>query len=336
MNLASLGMSAAQGLSGAIMGEVGSVIGELTGSRKRKEQQQIAQQQKLTDMQLAANKDAANYSQQLQREMFNHTFKTTSEYNSPEATMKRMREAGLNPAMAYGMSGAGGGTGQGQIGGAGASGVGAGAADSPTATRMADLQTAQMGLNLENLKSQIKVNEAQAFKTAQEGNKVQEEVITTIESRDPLVQKLIEDGKGQWLENIKREWEMEHSGRKDDPNELTLNAWGNHIYGMVEVLGDSLYNRSIVADITKAYADTRSADSSATANMAMAALTNEKTKYYWQEILIAMKDADTKRIMANAQKLATEWNTGEYTNWKTWVGAGADVLNGAAKAIISK
>ena len=63
------------------------------------------------------------------------------------------------------------------------------------------------------------------------------------------------------------------------------------------------------------------------------ALTTEKRKILWIELMnetmkaqAAMKGAEASLKLAEndavksaAIKLATEWETGEYTNWKTWV-----------------
>lgn len=52
---------------------------------------------------------------------------------------------------------------------------------------------------------------------------------------------------------------------------------------------------------------------------AQEALTTEKARGYYQELLNATKSANSEEVKAIAIKLAAEHSTGEYTNWKTWV-----------------
>ena len=90
-----LGISTA---AAAGSGVIGGLINQLfAGSNDRR---QIRQQQKLTDMQVAANKQIADYEQELGLKMWKDT-------NYP-AQVEMMKAAGLNPALAYGMGGGGG------------------------------------------------------------------------------------------------------------------------------------------------------------------------------------------------------------------------------------
>ena len=67
-----------------------------------RKQEQIDQQRKLQDLQIEGNKSMLDYSSMLQRKMWDYT-----NYSNQR---KHMEEAGLNPAMMYGMSGGGGST----------------------------------------------------------------------------------------------------------------------------------------------------------------------------------------------------------------------------------
>ena len=67
-----------------------------------RKQEQIDQQRKLQDLQIEGNKSMLDYSSMKQREMWDYT-----NYSNQR---KHMEEAGLNPAMMYGMSGGGGST----------------------------------------------------------------------------------------------------------------------------------------------------------------------------------------------------------------------------------
>lgn len=150
-----------QGAAGtAANGIVGSILG--LALEKHNDQRQINQQQKLTDMQLAANEKAADYSQQLQLKTWNET--------NYEAQMAHLKAAGLNPGLIYGMSGGGATT----TGGASASGVSAGEAPKGGHEIMdiANQQAAQQAAQLALIAAQTKNIEADtANKEADTANK---------------------------------------------------------------------------------------------------------------------------------------------------------------------
>ena len=96
-------------------------------------------------------------------------------------------------------------------------------------------------------------------------------------------------------------------------------------------------------------------------NNAQALLTNSKAQGYWVELMnatteanAAMKNADANtrnadantrnaatnekmyendKVRAAAMKLATEWKTGEFTNWKTWVDTSCQGINTIGNAV---
>lgn len=86
-----LGMQATQGVLGAGMGM-------LLGAHERK--QQIKQQQKLQNMQIAGQMEMGRFNQQQALEMWEKT--------NFAAQKEQMKKAGLSPGLLYGMSGAGG------------------------------------------------------------------------------------------------------------------------------------------------------------------------------------------------------------------------------------
>ena len=47
----------------------------------------------------------------------------------------------------------------------------------------------------------------------------------------------------------------------------------------------------------------------------------------------ATKQADADAVRAAAVKLSTEWETGEYTNWRTWAELGVEAVNTVANAV---
>lgn len=142
---------------GAAAGAVGNIFGI---GNKRQDERQIKQQQKLTDMQSKANEEAAERSQQRSMEMWNAT--------NYGATKKHMEDAGLNPALLYGMSGGGGATTaapaeQGVSGGQAASG-----AENQKANSGMGMALGQAAL----IAAQVEATKAQAEKTKVETEKI--------------------------------------------------------------------------------------------------------------------------------------------------------------------
>lgn len=116
------------------------IVGGLLGitNKDEEDKRQIRQQQRLTDMQSKANQEAAKRSQEMQLDMWNKT--------NYGAQVGHMKDAGLNPALMYGIGGGGGQT----TGSANESGVGQGQAANASATTANKLafgiQAAQTGL----------------------------------------------------------------------------------------------------------------------------------------------------------------------------------------------
>ena len=129
------------------MGLISGAFGAI--SRHETERQQFQNEKELMGLQHAYNKDAAAYSQKLQKEMW--------DYTNYENQVKHLKEAGLNPALLYGMSGSGGST----AGSAQAAGVG-----NPGTTAVG------MGLEAAQLISNIRLTNAEASKTEAEGEKI--------------------------------------------------------------------------------------------------------------------------------------------------------------------
>ena len=119
---------------------------------------QIMQQQRLNEMQIAGNKELANYSQNLQKDMWNYT--------NYENQIKHLKSAGLNPALMYAKGGVGGQTGSanaGQIAGSHASSEAE--REAIGIQRNAQmLQTAMNITQMQNIKADTRVKEAEAEK----------------------------------------------------------------------------------------------------------------------------------------------------------------------------
>lgn len=110
---------------------------------KYRSKRQLDQQKKLTDIQVDANKQLADYGMGLQKELFHAT--------GYGAQRKQMEEAGLNPALMYGHAGAGGTTGTPATGSAGM-----GQASTETERKLASIQAQGMALQNRLLSSQVR------------------------------------------------------------------------------------------------------------------------------------------------------------------------------------
>ena len=128
---------------GTALGLAAGIASKAIGQRK-----QFANEKELMGLQAQYNKEAAKYTQQLQKEMW--------DYTNYENQVKHLKAAGLNPALIYGMSGGGGTT----TGSTQASGVG-----NPGTTAVS------MGLEAAQLFSNIRLTNAEADKTEAEAKK---------------------------------------------------------------------------------------------------------------------------------------------------------------------
>lgn len=290
MDWLSLGM----GVGGALMDSL-----DIGGNRMRRKQ--IEQQQKLTDIQTNANKELADYGMGISKEMF--------DYTGYGAQRKQMEEAGLNPALMYGQAGAGGTTAS-----AGAGTAGIGHASDEASQKIASAQAKGMGLQLAKLQSEVAINKAQAKKLDAEAVNLGEKTTTEIEQRDVMIEALKQQGYGNWLDNVRKDFL--NKPISDDSIEM----YGNKIYGTTGLQKMSAFTQEISAGIAKGLADAGNAE-------AQALLNNKRAEGYWTELLNAVKHADADAMKAAAIKLSAEWTTGEFTNWKTWVDTGIDAVN---------
>lgn len=153
-----MGAQAGGGLLGAAMGLM---------MEKHNDQRQIAQQQKLTDMQIAGNKQMMEFSSQKQYEMWLKT--------NYKAQMEQLAKAGLNPGLIYGMAGAGGTTATptGNVTG----GTAQGKAGETTDMTGMGIQMASTAAQIELMKAEA--NKANADAEATRGYKKEESTATT-------------------------------------------------------------------------------------------------------------------------------------------------------------
>lgn len=137
----------------AIGTAAGSIFGSLMGNKMQ--QDQFGNQLTLMKKQHEYNEASANAAQARAYEMWEKT--------NYAAQIEQMKKANLSPALMYGQAGAGGGT----VSGA----QGQGTSQPTDRSIEMKLKGQEMGLQLANLASQIKLNESQANKNNAEANK---------------------------------------------------------------------------------------------------------------------------------------------------------------------
>lgn len=158
----------ANALTGGI---VNGVMG-LFGGQKRAEQRQFEREKELMGLQHEYNMQAAAKGQEYAKEMNainfeqqNQMFDKQAEWNSAKQQKERLKEAGLNPALMYGIGGEGGSS----VSSGGGTGSGVQGVGNP------GTQAVMMGLQAKSIESQIALNNAQASKINAETEKTEKE-----------------------------------------------------------------------------------------------------------------------------------------------------------------
>lgn len=291
--IGTLALQTGAAIAGNVANQAGYAIGKATGYNKAIANDQYEQQKRLSELQYGMNLGLMKESYKSQMEMWNDT--------NYEAQVEHLKAAGLNPGLLYAKGGSGGTTGS---GGASVSG---GNASDETSRQQAQLAATGMGLQLSKLQSEIDLNKSISKKNEAEALQAGANTATIEQSRDWLVEKLKEEGKGQWIENIRKNYQ-DFIENKDGAQGAGYesNKYGQHI-----IRGESLFTQGITAEITQALASSNN-------QAAQALLTDQKAQGYFTELLNESIKADAAATQAAAQKLSAEFSTGEMINWKTW------------------
>lgn len=156
-------------------GLVNGIMGLFGGSNKA-EQRQFEHEKEMMALQNKYNTQAAaqsmEYAKTMNRinfEQQNQMFDKQAEWNSAKSQKERLQEAGLNPALMYGIGGEGGSS-VSSGGGTGAEIQGVGNPGT---------QAVMMGLQAKSIESQIALNNAQASKINAETEKTEKEIVKT-------------------------------------------------------------------------------------------------------------------------------------------------------------
>lgn len=235
--------------------------------------------------------------------------------NSIESIIGEAKAAGVNPLAILG--GGAGGAGGASVGNA-AQGSGAGRLGG-NAPNYLEVEAAKQQRKMADAEIQRTVNEsmlinAERRKLNAETRNIEEETETGIELTPIQKELLRQQGIREFIDNARKEWE---NTWKTDEVEVV----GNKALKYTTVIGKGgQFDEKTAAEIAKIVSE--------------AELNTERKKLLWEDLLNATKNAETERIKAKAVKLAAEWSTGEYTNWKTWTevaGKAVDILTNLIK-----
>lgn len=298
--------------AGKLVSQIGSglgvqgqyYLGNLTGYNQRLRDDQAMQEERLTGIQLAANKEQMAYNQELNKNMY--------EYTGYASKVRQMKDAGLNPALMYAGGGAGGGV-TGNVSG----GAGKGNASDEVSRRMADISS--MGMALQNAKLAAEVRNLEVDADLKESTKDLNvaKTMTEDQQRDYLLEQLRLNGVDKFIDIVRKEWEQSNSTEDEDRADVVRNAKLNWT---TNITGNSTFAKGLTTSVLKTQAETGNI-------MANKILTDKKAEGYYQELLNATSRADSDRIRALSTKLATDWGTGEYVNWRSVADMASSGLN---------
>lgn len=267
---------------------------------------------KQEESQMAINKQNA----QLNFEYGEMAADNAQERGSLVNQMNDINEAGLSPGLIYGGAGAGGTGAQ----GSGARGQSSEAADWIGAmevalnAKMVGAETARMAAETSLIKEQREQMKAETEKTKED--------TATSQELTPFQKALLkEQGVAQWIENERKEWENETHEEFESKN-----IRHKDLERTINISKGSNFDERITTEIAEA-------KSRIEGNKAMTELNTEKKKMLWNELVNATKNADANATQAAAIKLAAEWQTGEFTNWKTWTNEAKEAVKGIADII---
>lgn len=318
-NAKSFGNTLLSGAAGAIGGGLGTAaisgITSLFGGSQAKKQRKLNEQ--AAELNYKYGEMAADNAFGRQMQMYERTQKDQSYAEQ----VKQMKEAGLSVGLMMSQGG-GSGIGMGQTGSAPQGGGAGGQQGGRQAEQqMADMQALSLGIQMQKTKAETELIQKQAENLGAQTK-------TEDQKRQIFIDAMRETGRSQWLENLITQYKMEDTSG-EGYKEGDVGASGSHrSFGEYSLMKGSTIDRETALAIAKAGAETRNAE-------ALANLNEEKAQGYWQELLNATVNANASMIKANAVKLATEWGTGEYTNWKTWASMAVDVLGDLSGVIKS-
>lgn len=238
--LKTLGLQAAGGAISTAGNMISNALG-LTMSPKEAMDEQLKYNATLMGMQADYNKEAADYNNKLAKDYW--------DYTNAENQKKHLKEAGLNPALMYGQSGAG--------------GMGATASGTQQGVSMPGNSPVAMGLQVQALDQQRRLTDAQIAETyaraeeaqANAGNKETESQLNlvTIDKIKGEVDNLVKQGK--YIEALTQLVDAQEKNEGVKYGNILADTW------MKEGLAEQAWNNAnkILEETNKVMAEARKA-----------------------------------------------------------------------------
>lgn len=295
----------------------GSALASLIGGDKTAKQEQA--QMRINEANAKLNYRYGEYAADAAHERSLGLLEAQTAANSYESQIADAKKAGLSPGLLYAGGGGGG------AGGAGGGAMGSGArGQQGEAPDYLEVQALKNQNRMQALEAARLYNESSKVKAEKENieadTKLKDEERKTSEELTPIqVAVMKEEGLKQWIENERSK--IEQGGQEGD-----IEIKGHKQFGEIHFSKGSDWDRKQALEVAKAYSEVESMN-------IMNELNTDRKKGYWVELANATKNADSDATRAAAAKLAAEWTTGEYTNWKTWVSVAKDAV-GAITDII--
>lgn len=286
----------------AFSNTVGVLGIETSHARKKRHKEQ----DRLTQQQLEAEKEMFDYTLGRQEEAKENW---AQKYETPEAKVKLLRQAGLNPALMYGTAGEGGVSNAGLGGQTG--GISRG--EDTTAEYMnVKAQKFNMAIQAMLAKNQIKVGNSQADKNMADAKLAESKTQTETDSRTILIENMRQAGMTNWYQNLEKAFT--HSNTLQDilnhgkDGNWEMDVVKNWTYDVQGGIGkESLFSLDVTNQLLKTIEEVSETSSQTTKNLAEKILADEKTQWLFYEAYTGRMNAETA---AKRMSLETgeEWN----------------------------
>lgn len=289
-----------KGIIGAVLGlgAVTSMLGKKGFTTRRREQDLLNQDAARTNYYWGEKAAQNAFIRQLQM------YERTMQDNSYEARRKQLEKAGLSVGLMYGQPGV-------QGGGAGSLGGGiqgsTGGARAGDAAAIAGLALQQKQIQLQEIATIADAN----LKNTQAKN-LEAKTTTEDESRNAVITGLRETARGQWIANNLEQFNQWVDSRIFEGHK-TKAKWSDDILGEFEARSESLTTTNAIIPVIEQMVKTTTAESQQSLMAAEEALTNAKTKWGAQQVLIDYMNTLIAKQNANTNEYNAATNRLEYS-----------------------
>lgn len=308
-------------ISGASSAAAGGLFGSLglIGLNKRNKrliQQQEESQMRLNEQNAQLNYDYGELSADAAHERSLGLLAAQTEANSYESQVADLNKAGLNVGLLYGGAGGGGGASAG--GGAQGQGAGNQKGQAPNYLEIEAIKNERRSVNAQLAQVAAETSKAHAERKQIEAEteNIKDQTETSREltgvQKELIKQQAIEKA----IDNVRKDWE--NSGGRDQYGEfkdLSYESLGH----IIRINKGSVFDEKGAAELAETISRKEN-------NKALSELNTAKKTGYWTELMNAVSIADSEKMKAEAIKLAAEFQTGEFTNWKTWINEAKDAF----------